>query len=136
MPDLTLPCFTGSAPVALARLGRPAVINLWASYCEPCRTELPALQDFADAAGDRVQVLGVVTGDTWAKAAYAGQDFGVRFPSVFDPDRTLLSALGRNALPVSIFVDGSGMVRHIDMSGTLTAQTVRALAAEHLGITT
>jgi thiol-disulfide isomerase/thioredoxin len=135
VPALTLPCFTGGEPVSLAALGKPAVINLWASSCAPCRTELPVLQDFADAAGDQVVVLGVVTGDTWNAAAYAGVDFGISFPAVFDPDRTVLSALGRNAIPVTLFVDAAGTVRHSDVSGALRPEKLRALAAEHLGIT-
>jgi thiol-disulfide isomerase/thioredoxin len=136
LPPLTLPCFTGGAPVALTELGKPAVINLWASYCAPCRTELPQLQAFADETAGRVQVLGVVTGDAWSRAAYAGADFGVRFPSVFDPDRQLLRALGRNALPVTLFVAGDGSVRMVDMTGALTLDKLRGLARDHLGVST
>jgi thiol-disulfide isomerase/thioredoxin len=135
LPPLTLPCFTGGAPVALSSLGKPAVINLWASWCPPCRTELPQLQAFADESGDRVQVLGVVTYDTWSKAAYAGQDFGVRFPAVFDPDRKLQRALGHNELPITVFVGADGSIQAIDTSGALTLEKVRTLARDHLGIT-
>jgi thiol-disulfide isomerase/thioredoxin len=134
LPALTLPCFTGGTPVALSRLGKPAVINLWASYCPPCRTELPQLQAFADEMGDRVQVLGVVTRDSWSRAAYAGEDFGVRFPTVFDPDRQLQQALGRNVLPITLFVAADGSVRAIDTSGALTLDKLRGLARDHLGI--
>jgi thiol-disulfide isomerase/thioredoxin len=136
LPPLTLPCFTGGTPVALSKLGKPAVINLWASYCEPCRTELPELQAFADETSDEVAVLGIVTGDTWTKAAYAGAEFGVRFPAVFDPDRKLLRALGRNALPVTLFVGADGSIRAVDMSGALTLDKLRGLARDHLGIGT
>lgn len=136
LPPLTLPCFTGGTPVALSKLGKPAVINLWASYCEPCRTELPQLQAFADEASDQVQVLGVVTFDNWSRAAYAGADFGVRFPAVFDPDRQLLRALGRNILPVTLFVGADGSIRAIDTSGALTLEKLRGLARDHLGIGT
>jgi thiol-disulfide isomerase/thioredoxin len=133
LPAVTLPCFTGGEPVALAGLGRPAVINLWASWCAPCRDELPALQAFADEAGDRVLVLGVVTDDVWDRAAWAGIDFGVRFPSVFDPGRTLLRELGRPGLPVTLFVAADGSVRAMDVSGALSLSRLRTMAAEHLG---
>jgi len=136
LPQLTLPCFTGGTPVALSKLGKPAVINLWASYCEPCRTELPQLQAFADEKSDQIQVLGVVTFDNWSRAAYAGADFGVRFPAVFDPDRQLLRALGRNILPVTLFVGADGSIRAIDTSGALTLEKLRGLARDHLGIGT
>jgi thiol-disulfide isomerase/thioredoxin len=110
------------------------VINLWASWCAPCRTELPQFQAFADETDDRVLVLGVVTEDTWSKAAYAGQDFGVRFPTVFDPDAQLKRALGRVALPITVFVGADGSIRAIDMSGALTLEKLRGLARDHLGI--
>jgi cytochrome c biogenesis protein CcmG/thiol:disulfide interchange protein DsbE len=132
VPDISLPCFTGGQPVALAALGRPAVINLWASGCEPCRTELPELQRFADAS-PRVVVLGVVTADRRSAAASLATDLGITFASVDDPDRRLLRALGRAALPVTLFVDESGVIRHEDVSGALSLTRLRDLAAEHLG---
>ena len=130
--DLTLPCFTGGEPVVLARLGRPAVISLWASSCQPCREELPELQAFADAS-PRFAVLGVVTGDRRSAAASLAGDLGITFPSVDDPDRRLLRALGRMALPVTLFVDAAGVVRHEDVSGALTANRLRTLATRYLG---
>jgi len=133
VPEITLPCFTGGQPVALAALGRPAVINLWASFCEPCRTELRELQHFADASPG-VVVLGVVTGDRRSAAASLARDLGVTFASVDDPDRRLLRALGRGALPVTLLVDAAGVVRHEDVSGALTFARLRDLTAEHLGV--
>lgn len=133
VPAVTLPCFTGGEPVALNRLGRPMVINLWASWCPPCRRELPALQSFADEAGDKVLVFGVVTDDRWNSAAWVADELGVRFPAVFDPGSTFKAALGRPALPVTLFVAADGSVRATDVSGELTLETVRALASEHLG---
>ena len=84
LAGISLPCLTGGEDLELGRIGRPAVINLWASWCGPCRTELPELQRFADAAGDRVVLLGVVTGDTRSAATSLAADLGVTFPSVFD----------------------------------------------------
>src|SRR5262249_6621128 len=105
IPDLTLDCFPGTGRVRLTALHRPAVVNLWASWCGPCRTELPAFQRFADSVGDRVLVLGVDTGDTRDAGAGFLQDTKVRFPTLFDGKSALLSGVGRNALPVTLFVD-------------------------------
>lgn len=136
VPDLVLPCFVGGEPVSLRTLGQPAVLNLWASSCGPCRDEMPALQHFADDLAGRVLVLGVVTGDTRSAAAWAGADFGVHYPSLFDPDSKLLKALGRNAIPVSVFVDAQGVVRYVDVSGSLTETEFKQLATDHLGLST
>jgi thiol-disulfide isomerase/thioredoxin len=133
LPPVTLPCFADGAPVTLRWLGRPAVVNLWASYCGPCRTELPELQRYADETPG-VAVIGVATGDQRAAAAWAGQDLGVRFPSLEDPQRRLLSALGRNALPLTLFVDADGVVRHQDATGALTLTKLRSLASRYLDV--
>jgi thiol-disulfide isomerase/thioredoxin len=126
----------GGPPVRLSALGRPAVLNLWASSCAPCREELPALQRFADRAGDRVLLLGVVTGDTWAAAGETATDLGVRFPAVFDDSSVVLRALGRTGLPATVFVDEAGRVRYVYQSGTpLDEASLAALVREHLGVT-
>jgi thiol-disulfide isomerase/thioredoxin len=134
LAGITLDCFTGGEPVALDRLGRPAVINLWASYCEPCRAEMPELQAFADEMGDRVLVLGVATADTWNAAAWAGIGFGVSYPNVFDPESTLQKALGRNGLPVTLLVTADGSVAATDVSGALTREKLHALVSENIGL--
>lgn len=136
VPDLALPCFVGGQAVSLRTLGQPAVINLWSSWCGPCRDEMPELQRFADATSGRVLVLGVVTQDTRNAAAFAAADFGAHYPSLWDPDRQLQKALGRNAIPVTLFVDAQGVVRHVDMSGALTQAEFTQLATEHLGLST
>jgi thiol-disulfide isomerase/thioredoxin len=132
LAGITLPCFTGGEPVRLDRLGRPAVINLWASWCEPCQKELPELQAFADEMGERVLVLGVVTDDRWSAAAWLGIELEVSYPNLFDPDKTLLHALGRNVLPVTLVVTADGSVAATDVSGSLTVAELRALVSENL----
>jgi thiol-disulfide isomerase/thioredoxin len=138
LPAVTLACFTGGQEVDLRSLvastGKPAVVNLWASWCGPCRGELPAFQAFADEMGDKVLVLGVDTADGWSAGAWAGIGFGVHYPNLYDPDGALQKALGRNALPVSLFVAADGTVRATDVSGTLTLDKLHALAAANLGL--
>src|SRR5262249_33843710 len=135
LPSVPLPCFAGGADVDLSTIGRPAVINFWSSSCGPCRREMPELQRFADATRGRVLVMGVDTADRRDAATAAGTDFGVSYPMLFDPQGRLLTAWGRNALPVTLLVDASGIVRHEDVSGSLTLSTLDDLSARYLGIT-
>ena len=130
VPDVKLGCFDGGAAVALRSLGRPAVVNLFASWCQPCRQELPALQRLSDSG--RVLVLGVVTDDTRAKAADLGTELGVHFPAVVDPDKTLLTRLGRTGLPLTLFVDGTGHVAYVHNAAALTDATLAALVRDKL----
>jgi thiol-disulfide isomerase/thioredoxin len=134
IPDLTLECFFGSGQVRLTALHRPAIVNLWASWCEPCRTELPAFQRFAETVGDRVLVLGVDTGDTRDAGSGFMRDTKISFPMLFDARSALLAGVGRSALPVTLFVDAEGGIRYLYNDKALDEAGLARLAREHLGV--
>jgi thiol-disulfide isomerase/thioredoxin len=133
LPDLELPCFTGEQPVRLTGLRGPAVINLWASWCEPCREELPAMQRLADRTAGRLTVLTVDTGDRRDAAASFAAAKDVSLPTLYDRERKLASALGRITLPVTVFVDASGRT-HVDPMPFDDAR-LAATVAERTGVT-
>jgi thiol-disulfide isomerase/thioredoxin len=134
IPDLTLDCFEGGGRVRLTALHRPAIVNLWASWCAPCRTELPAFQRFASTAGDAVLVLGVDTGDSRDAGAGLLQDTKITFVNLYDGDRRLLSGVGRGALPVTLFVDADGGLRYVYNDVALDDAALARLARTHLGV--
>jgi thiol-disulfide isomerase/thioredoxin len=134
LPDISLPCMAGGRAVRLRALGEPTVINLWASWCGPCRTELPEFQRLADGAGGHVAVLGVVTGDSLTASSSLATDLGVSFPTLFDANSRLQKATPPLVLPMTLFVDAGGVVRHVDRSGALELSTLRDLVRQHLGV--
>ncbi|MEW2431598.1 redoxin family protein [Micromonospora sp. NPDC047644] len=134
LPELTLSCFTGGAPVVLREVAGPAVINVWASWCPPCRKELPAFQRLSERATGKLQVIGVNSRDSRGGAQSIGEDFGVRFPILVDQGEALQRELKRNAIPLTLFVDGDGQVRHIDASGALDDTRLAELVRQHLGL--
>ena len=134
LPDLHLGCAAGGPAVALREVHGPAVINLWASWCAPCRSELPAFQRLADRYGEQVHVVGVDTRDRTEDAASLATDLGLTFPTLADPDEKLRVAIRRAALPVTVFVDRAGRVRHIHDSTALDDQTLAALVRQHLDV--
>lgn len=133
LPDLSLPCFTGGQQVALNDLRGPAVINMWASWCGPCRDELPVVQKLADRADGRLHILGVDVGDSRAAAASFGQGHSVTMPTLYDRDRRLLTALGRANLPVTVFVDSAGRTNVHPLP--MDARTLSELVRTHTGVT-
>ncbi|MBM7491368.1 thiol-disulfide isomerase/thioredoxin [Micromonospora luteifusca] len=134
LPELTLSCFTGGAPVALRDLAGPAVINVWASWCGPCRKELPAFQRLSERTAGQLQVVGVNTRDSRGGAQSIGEDFGVRFPILVDQGDALQRELKRNAFPLTLFVDADGRIRHIDATGALDDAQLVKLVRQHLGL--
>ncbi|MCA2215849.1 TlpA family protein disulfide reductase [Jidongwangia harbinensis] len=133
LPDLALPCFTGEQPVKLAALRGPAVINFWASWCGPCREELPAMQRLADATTGRLTVLSVNTGDARDAAASFGAAKNVTLPTLYDRERKLAAALGQPLLPVTVFLDAAGR-RHVDPL-PLDEARLAASVRTHAGVT-
>ncbi|MGC4852708.1 TlpA family protein disulfide reductase [Micromonospora sp. DT4] len=134
LPALTLACFTGGAPVALRDVAGPAVINVWASWCGPCRKELPAFQRLSERTAGQLQVVGVNTRDSRSGAQSIGEDFGVRFPVLVDQGDALQRELRRNAFPLTLFVDARGRIRHIDSTGALDDVQLATLVRQHLGV--
>src|SRR5699024_4911593 len=88
LAGITLTDLGDGGPVDLSSklAGRPAVINLWAYWCAPCREELPAMEQFARQAGDAVTVLGVHSDQHTDKGRALLRDLGVHLDAVADPD--------------------------------------------------
>ena len=83
-PVLTLDCLGGDTLDLAEAPGVPTVLNLWASWCAPCREELPYVQQLSEAAGEQVRVLGVDTKDGVPQGTSFAADAGLTFPSAFD----------------------------------------------------
>ena len=109
LASLDLPCLTSGVPVNPARLyGRPVVLNLWATWCQPCREEMPMLQAAHSRRQGQVQFVGVNTKDRPDWAAEFLQQIKVTYPEVVDTDGQLLGAVRSPGLPVTLVVDRDG----------------------------
>ncbi len=93
----------------LAQLrGTPVVVNVWASWCGPCRAEAPHLREAALRFGDRVQFLGVDILDARPSARAFIAEFGWPYPSVFDATGAIRDGLGLIGQPVTLIYDAGG----------------------------
>ena len=134
LPALTLDCL-GGGELDLGRApGVPTVVNLWASWCTPCRDELPILEDFARSAAGKVQVVGVISKDGVPQAGSFAEDAGVTFPGAFDGDGRLMAELGLPGLPATYFLDADGGVVYSETGPVASAAELEDLVAEHLGV--
>lgn len=133
LPATTLPCLGPGPDVNLAGLrGTPVVLNVWASWCPPCRQEMPYLTDMAAAAGDRLVVLGVDVQDTrTAGAAYAAE---VGLMSVYDETGKTRATLGWAGPPVTYLVRADGQVAFTVYGALPSSQALRELVSTHLGV--
>ena len=134
VPALTFECLGGGTLDLTRAPGVPTIVNLWGSWCPPCREELPLIQQFAEAAGDRVRVLGVISKDGEPQAESFGVDAGVTFPNAFDGEGDLMAQLGLNALPFTMFLDADGRLVHSELGPVESVDELEALVGEHLGV--
>lgn len=109
-PGFTLPLVPGSGEVSLRSLrGQVVVLNFWASWCVPCRLEAPVLEAASRAyASRRVSFLGVDEQDDRPSATAFQREFGITYPSAFDPSGTLVDDYGLIGLPTTLVISRDG----------------------------
>jgi cytochrome c biogenesis protein CcmG/thiol:disulfide interchange protein DsbE len=107
------------------------IVNIWASWCGPCREEAPLLAAAARRYGDRIQFLGVDILDTKDAAARFAEQFRVPYPSLFDQQGAIRDSMGFLGQPVTQFYDTEGkrVETHV---GPLDQQSLTAGIAELL----
>lgn len=106
--------------------GQPVVVNIWASWCAPCRTEMPMLQDAAAAFEGRATILGVASNDDPAAARAFLDEVGITYPNVFDPSGEIRVALGLTAYPTTYVFGPDGSIR-ARVNGGISEQRLAGL---------
>ena len=138
LPALTLPCLdSGGGELALGEApGVPLVVNLWATWCGPCRDELPLFSQLYGATDrDELLVTGVVTRDGAGPAAEFAVDLGIEFPSGFDDNGDVYADQGLRGLPATFFVNADGSIAHAELAVIESYDDLVALVGEYLGVT-
>ena len=111
-----------TATVALAdAAGRPRVVNFWASWCVPCREEMPAFEAVHQRVGDRVAFIGIDNQDSRDDALEFLDHTGVTYPTGFDPKGGVARAYGLFGMPTTVFVSKDGRIL-ARRTGSLTEQ--------------
>jgi thiol-disulfide isomerase/thioredoxin len=112
--------------------GHPLVLNVWASWCIPCRKEMPAFQSVYLRAGDTVGFLGVDYLDEESAARRLVADTGVTYPLAADPKGTEVAKFGVTALPTTLFFSADGALAGRRF-GELDADRLLAAIGTYLG---
>lgn len=113
--------------------GQPLVVNFFASWCPPCRAELPELEAFHVASENKVSLIGIshdLDRSSWRSLVEATD---VSFPTYHQPNQEIFVHLELFVMPTTVLVDAQGEIVHT-YSGVLTAMALRDLVVEHLGV--
>ena len=115
-PSFTLRRLDTGAPLSFDQMrGRPVVVNFWASWCAPCRTEHGVMHWAAKKFGQQVQFVGIVYEDSEPNARAFLKANGVPFAEVVDPESRTAHAYGVTGVPETFFIDAAGNIhgKHI-----------------------
>jgi thiol-disulfide isomerase/thioredoxin len=99
--------------------GMPVVLNFWASWCAPCRLEMPYFERVSLAYAGRAAVLGINQGESPETIARFAQTTGVTYPLLVDEQWTVNNRYGVYNLPTTVFIDAEGVVREVSI-GTMS----------------
>ena len=111
VPDLTMETLEGRSISMADQRGKVVLVNFWATWCGPCREEIPFLVRLAERYPDHLTVIGVSEdhGSTDGVAAFAGQ-YGVNYPIVMSTPEIKRAFPGVFALPTSFVIDPEGRI--------------------------
>ncbi len=131
---VTLPTVPGPTEVTLEQLegmlvglrGTPVILNMWASWCVPCRAETPILERGFRSNGDEVTFIGVASQDRLSDARDFMDEFGVGYVNLFDSENALPRRLQARGFPTTVALDVEGHVQASSYGG-LTEQRLAAM---------
>lgn len=115
LPDVAVVPLGGGDPISLSDIEGPAVVNLWATWCAPCRREIPDFQAVHLARGDEVRFVGVNVGEDADRAAEFVAEVGATYDQFLDGEGRAVTELETSAMPVTLVIDADGDVstRHL-----------------------
>jgi thiol-disulfide isomerase/thioredoxin len=113
--------------------GRFLFINVFATWCTPCKEETPALKRLADeTASGSMQIVGIDQHESDEAVGRFSQTYGLKFPMYVSRDSMTSAVLGVHFIPVSIIVDPAGVVR-ANVIGPMTYERMHALVQQVVG---
>ncbi len=134
-PDFTLETLEGDLVTLSDLRGKAVVVNLWASWCPPCRAEMPALQaayEADHARGLEILAVNMTYQDREQDAQTFVQDFGLTFTIPLDRDGTVARQYLLRALPSTFFVGPDGVIQKVVIGGPMSEATIRSTISEML----
>ncbi len=133
-PDFTLPRLDGEMLSLHELRGQVVILNFWATWCAPCRAEMPVLDRvYRDRREDGVVVLGVNHMETAAQVQRYLASLSLSFPILLDEQGEVGRAYRVRALPTTYFVDREGVIRDMVIGGPMSEATLQSKIAPLLG---
>ncbi|MBI4330667.1 MAG: TlpA family protein disulfide reductase [Chloroflexi bacterium] len=125
-PDFSLPTTDGQTIKLSDLQGRPVMINFWATWCPPCRDEMPLLQGvYEEKMPEGLVLLAVDIGETSEQVKKFARDNKLTFTFVLDLDKSVAATYGIRAIPTTILVDKNGDIRDVKVGAYTNKAEIR-----------
>jgi len=128
-PDFTLDTLDGGKLTLSELRGHPVVLNLWASWCLPCRKEMPAIGEVYERyenEGLIVIGLNLTSQDSRSDVSAFVQELGLTFPIALDADGSVRDRYQLLGLPTTYFIDQRGIIRSVVVGGPMSEATIQS----------
>jgi peroxiredoxin len=120
-PDFSLATLQGENISLSSLRGRPVILNFWATWCPPCRSEIPQLQATSQAYDRQVAVVGIDQLEQAGAVSSFATQMGMTYPVALDSSGTASHAYAVRSLPTTFFIDRTGVIRDIQVGGLTEA---------------
>lgn len=134
-PDLILENLAGETESLTDYLGSVVLVNNWATWCPPCKAEMPTLVEYHNEhKADGFSIIAVDAGETAEVVSQFAHYYGMNFPVWLDPDGEALKTFHNGTLPNSYVIDQNGIVRYAwtgEISKAMLEKYVTPLIAEN-----
>ena len=129
-----LKCLDGKASIDVGQIKGPALVNVWGSWCGPCKQEMPIFVDFYSKYKEKVSLIGISVEEADVQDA---RDFvklyGMSWPNLNDPDGSTRGTLGMG-VPITLFIDAQGKVAYKKIGVVTTIEELERDTKKYLGV--
>ena len=112
-PDFTLSTLNGDPFTLGEQRGQPVVLNFWATWCPPCRAEIPHFQELSVKYNGQVAIIGIDDGEPATTVAPFAREMGITYPLPLDEESVVSRRYNVNSLPTTFFIDADGLIQHV-----------------------
>ena len=127
-PDFTLQSLDGETYTLSELRGQAVLVNLWATWCPPCRAEMPAMQKMYEEYKEQglvILALNMTYQDTPSAVLPFAQEYGLTFPILLDTTGDVGNKYELRSLPSSFFIDRNGIIQEVVIGGPMAEVLLR-----------
>ena len=130
----TLECLDGTNGASINRIKGPAIINVWGSWCAPCKEEMPILRSFYEKAQDKLALIGVdVEEASIGDGRKFVENYGITWPNLYDADGKSRAYFGMG-VPVTWFIAADGNVAYKHIGVIKSEKELISMTSKYLGV--